>query len=151
LNGNRGIRAHYEPGEEWDRFADQQTDIPFFASSRGEVLREGLGGQLAYAVLRDNGSIAGGMPGVALKVFGFRLYYSIIPYGGYIGEKRYVPHLLDAFSRQVKGIDVAYVFPPPQSSIGPTHNALSHKTRPSPELISPLTIWVLWRPNSSDR
>jgi hypothetical protein len=98
------------PGAEWDEFVCRYTDVLFYYSIWGEVLKQGLGGRLHYSYIRDNGEIVGGMPGVFLRFPGIRLFYCSLPYGGYIGEKSVFEILYKNLLKSITGRH-AYVCP----------------------------------------
>lgn len=83
------------PGEEWDAFASRYSAIFFHTSSWGKVLAEGYGAELRYFCLYDNDDIVIGMPGFIYDLRFFRMLYSNVPYGGLIGEKKYIKPFFD--------------------------------------------------------
>ena len=95
------------PGQEWDEFASRHTDLIFYQSIWGRVLKEGLGGQPLYFYLKDGGEIVAGLPGVLLGFKIFRILYASIPYGHLIGEKSYYSAFLQLLEKEFreKGID----------------------------------------------
>ena len=97
------------PGAEWDLFVEKHTDMLFYSSVWGEVLKQGLGGRPCYMYLRDADGIACGMAGVSLKYYGIKLYYSSIPYGGYIGDKALFSEFADRFVEKSKFADIVYL------------------------------------------
>lgn len=99
------------PGIEWDKFVSQHTDVLFCSSLWSEVLRQGLGGKPCYMYLKNSDGIVCGMPGVILKYFGIKLYYSNIPYGGYIGRTDLFDDFMERVIVWTKSIDILYVIP----------------------------------------
>jgi len=100
------------PGKEWDRFVENHTHILFYYSVWSEVLQEGLGGRPYYLYLKDAaGRIICGMPGVVLTYYGIRLFYSFIPYGGYIGDQALFESFMSRFKEESKIADIVYVSP----------------------------------------
>ena len=95
------------PGQEWDEFASRHTDLIFYQSIWGRVLKEGLGGQPLYFYLKDGGEIVAGLPGVLLSFKIFKILYASIPYGHLIGEKSYYSVFLQLLEKEFrrKGID----------------------------------------------
>jgi hypothetical protein len=106
------FRILQSPDEEWDHFVTQHSKLPFFGSAWGNVLKEGLGGELFHAALVKERRILCALPGVALNYFGFRLHYSLLPYGGFIGDKSLFPKLMEGLLESGGRFDVSYVFPP---------------------------------------
>ena len=79
------------PGQEWDEFVSQYTDLIFYRSFWSEVLKKGLGGQPLYFYLRDGGRIVAGLPAVLFTLKIFKILYASIPYGGFIGDRSTYP------------------------------------------------------------
>lgn len=100
-----------DPGEEWDRFAENQTDVLFYYSVWGEVLKVGLGGRPYYFYQKNADGIVCGMPGVILTYYGIRLFYSSIPYGGFIGERSLFESFMNRVVEETKNADIAYFAP----------------------------------------
>lgn len=122
------------PGREWDDFAERYSDIIFFRSIWGEVLKDGLGASLNYYCLIDGGSIVGGMPAVSLKYWNLNLFYSLIPYGGYIGEKEYKELFYRELVKKLQSpdsrVDVAYFLPSPFGSEQPDDERMRKEKTP---------------------
>lgn len=49
---------------------------------------------MRYLVLEENGNWLLALPGMMLGNRFFRVFYSLIPYGGFIGEKKFIPEFL---------------------------------------------------------
>jgi len=99
------------PGKEWDQFVEKHTHILFYYSVWSEVLQEGLGGRPYYLCLKNDAGIACGMPGVMLTYYGIRLFYSSIPYGGYIGDPALFGRFMSRFREETKIADIVHVSP----------------------------------------
>jgi len=101
------LKVFESPGKEWDDFASRHTDLVFYQSIWGEVLRKGLGGQPLYFYLMDGGEMVAGLPGVLLNFKIIKILYASIPYGNMIGEPSYFPAFMDLLEREFKkkGID----------------------------------------------
>ena len=101
------LNVFESPGKEWDEFASRHTDLIFYQSAWGRVLKEGLGGQPLYFYLTDRGDIVAGLPGVLLSFKIFKVLYASIPYGHLIGEKPYYSIFLRLLENEFrkKGID----------------------------------------------
>ena len=57
------LKVFESPGKEWDDFASRHTDLVFYQSIWGEVLRKGLGGQPLYFYLTDGREMVAGLQG----------------------------------------------------------------------------------------
>jgi len=90
------------PGKEWDGFASQYTDLIFYQSVWGEVLKKGLGGQPLYFCLREGGKIVAGLPGVLLNFKIFKIFYASIPYGNLIGNTSYFAPFLELLEKEFR-------------------------------------------------
>jgi len=101
------LKVFESPGKEWDDFASRHTDLVFYQSIWGEVLRKGLGGQPLYFYLMDGGEMVAGLPGVLLNFKIIKILYASIPYGNMIGDPSYFPAFMDLLEREFKkkGID----------------------------------------------
>jgi len=89
------LKIFESPGQEWDEFASQYTDLIFYQSIWSEVLKKGLGGQPLYFCLREGGKIVAGLPGVLLNFKIFKILYASIPYGNLIGNRSCFPMMMD--------------------------------------------------------
>jgi hypothetical protein len=92
------IKVFESPGQEWDEFASQYTDLIFYQSLWSEVLKKGLGGQPLYFYLKEGGRIVVGLPGVLLDFKFIRILYASIPYGNMIGEPSYFQTFMELLS-----------------------------------------------------
>jgi lipid II:glycine glycyltransferase (peptidoglycan interpeptide bridge formation enzyme) len=122
------IEVIQSPGQEWDAFAERYTGITFFRSVWGRVLEKGLGAKIYYCCFREKGEIVGGAPGIILKFWNLKLYYSSIYYGGYIGEKKYAELFYAELTRHLKArevrADIAYITPALFDSVAPDHSEM---------------------------
>jgi lipid II:glycine glycyltransferase (peptidoglycan interpeptide bridge formation enzyme) len=101
------LRVLESPGQEWDEFVSRYTDLIFYQSLWGEVLRQGLGGTPLYYILKEGDEIVAGLPSVLLKVKLFKVLYASIPYGNFVGETTTFPEMTERLEREhrKKGID----------------------------------------------
>ena len=99
------------PGRAWDAFVACYTDLPFYSSAWLRVLEQGLGGRPCCLYLKDASGILGGVPGVALGYYGIRLFYSAIPYGGYLGDLELFHRFMNDFVERTKRYDMVYLLP----------------------------------------
>jgi serine/alanine adding enzyme len=79
------------PGQEWDAFVSQYTDLIFYQSFWSEVLKRGLGGQPLYFYLREGGRIVAGLPALLFNFKIFKILYASIPYGSFVGDRTTFP------------------------------------------------------------
>lgn len=99
------------PGEEWDQFVEKHTDVLFYYSLWSKVLKEGLGGRPYYFYLKSADGIVCGMPGVILTYAGISLFYSSIPYGGYLGDRSMFDSFMCRFREEAAIADIVHVSP----------------------------------------
>ena len=107
------------PGQEWDEFVSQYSDLIFFQSFWSHVLKRGLGGHPLYFYLKEGGRIIAGLPAVLFNFRIFKILYASIPYGNLIGDKStflQFSSLLDAEFRkrgfdQVRVVDSPFLEP----------------------------------------
>jgi len=105
------------PGQEWDEFVSQYTDLIFYQSSWSEVLKRGLGGQPLYFYLRDGGRVVAGLPAVLFNFKIFKILYASIPYGSFMGDRSVFPAFISLLEAEFKkkGIDQVRVSDSPFS------------------------------------
>ena len=72
--------------EELVEFFERHSSLIFNRSEWSDVLREGLGSEVASYVLRKDGKIILALPGIILNLKILKMFYSNIPYGGFVGE-----------------------------------------------------------------
>lgn len=131
MEGNAPPRLHIEAvtRPEWDPFAAGQGGSLFFRSAWGEVCRAGLAGRPIYLALKDeSGTIRAGMPGLIVRKFGLRVYHSMYPYGGPIGEAALLGEAVRQAERALGEMGVHSVrinLPPGRPVTIPGHRAIS--------------------------
>lgn len=96
------LRIINDPGEIWDSFSSRFSNIFFHRSEWGRVLAEGLGFEVRYYCLYDEKKIVMGMPAIVYDLKFLRMLYSNIPYGGPIGEKRYLNTFYDLLKDELE-------------------------------------------------
>ena len=101
------LKVFETPGREWDEFASRYTDLIFYQAAWSEVLRKGLGGQPLYFCLKEGKDIVAGLPGVLFNFKIFKLFYSSIPFGNFLGEKTLFHSLMELLEKDLerRGID----------------------------------------------
>src|SRR4030042_2629179 len=72
--------------EELVEFFERHSCLIFNRSEWSDVLREGLGSEVVSYVLRKDGKIILALPGIILNFKILKMFYSNIPYGGFVGE-----------------------------------------------------------------
>ncbi len=83
-----------EPDKVWDEFASAHSSLIFHTSLWGKVLEKGYGCDMRYLVLEDGGKWLLALPGMVVGNRFFRVFYSLIPYGGFIGKRELIPEFL---------------------------------------------------------
>lgn len=105
MAGSPSIRT--ARGADWDLLAERWGATLFSRSSWGEVWREGLGARPVFLVLQDpSGTPLSGMAGVILGRLGLRLYHSMFPYGGPMGEEALFPEMVRRGEKALKAMGV---------------------------------------------
>jgi hypothetical protein len=84
-----------EPNEKWDEFVSARSGLLFHTSLWCRVIREGYGCPTRYLVLEDQGRWLCALPGMIVGNRFFRIFYSLVPYGGFIGEREHIPEFLN--------------------------------------------------------
>jgi hypothetical protein len=74
-----------EPNEKWDEFVRAHSNLLFCTSSWWKVLTQGYGCPTRYLVLEEQGKWRCVLPGMIVGSRFFRVFYSLIPYGGFVG------------------------------------------------------------------
>lgn len=90
-----------EPDKSWDEFVSKHSSIVFHTSLWGKVLKEGYSCKLRYLLLEDNGDWLLALPGMLVGNRFFRVFYSLIPYGGFIGRRGHIPEYLGLLKKWV--------------------------------------------------
>ncbi len=110
-----------DPGREWDEFASRYTDLIFYQSLWGEVLRRGMRAKPLYFYLKDQGEIVGGLPSVVFHFGPFKLLYSTISYGHYIGSPQHRWVFFSELDKELskRGVDRVSILDSPFSPQGP--------------------------------
>ena len=91
-----------EPDQKWDEFVSLYTHLIFQTAIWGKVLKEGYGTRMIYLALEDQGEWLSVLPGMIVGNRFFRVFYSLIPYGGFIGDRKHIPEFLQLLYRWVK-------------------------------------------------
>jgi hypothetical protein len=92
-----------EPGEKWDEFVSAHSRLIFHTSVWWRILKESYGRPTRYLVFEDGGEWLCALPGTIVGNRFFRVFYSLIPYGGFIGDRERIPEglrLLDDWAKK---------------------------------------------------
>jgi hypothetical protein len=91
-----------EPEKKWDEFVSLNSHLIFHTGLWWKVLKEGYGCEMRYLVAEEGGEWLLALPGMVVGNRFFKLLYSLIPYGGFIGDRKHVPEFLCLLNRWVK-------------------------------------------------
>ncbi|MBI4259967.1 MAG: GNAT family N-acetyltransferase [Actinobacteria bacterium] len=85
-----------DPPEGWDELAEASTDLIFATSSWAGVVRAAFRTEVLFAALVEGeGRPVLGLIGSERRVPGFRMFHSLVPYGGLIGDRSRSPELFE--------------------------------------------------------
>lgn len=90
------------PDSRWDEFVSGYPHLIFHTSIWAQILKNGYNTELVYYVLEDNGEWLLAIPGMLVGNRFFRVFYSLIPYGGFIGKKELIPDFLRLLERKAQ-------------------------------------------------
>ncbi|MCK4225090.1 MAG: peptidoglycan bridge formation glycyltransferase FemA/FemB family protein [candidate division Zixibacteria bacterium] len=94
-----------EPDDGWDEFVSLHSNLIFHTSLWWKVLKEGYRCRMRYLVCEEGGYWLSALPGMIVGNRFFKVFYSLIPYGGFIGDREHIPEflsLLNKWSRKEK-------------------------------------------------
>jgi lipid II:glycine glycyltransferase (peptidoglycan interpeptide bridge formation enzyme) len=74
-----------------------------------EVLKEGFGSEVASYCLRKDGEIVLSLPGIVLDFKILKMFYSNIPYGGFVGEMDYLSSFLTFLEKRLKEEHIHFI------------------------------------------
>ncbi len=83
-----------EPNDKWDEFVCLHSNLIFHTSLWWKVLKESYGCGMQYLVFEDGGKWLSALPGMMVGNRFFKVFYSLIPYGGFIGDREHIPEFL---------------------------------------------------------
>ena len=89
------------PDAKWDQFVSEHSHLIFHTSIWGNVLKNGYNTKLLYYVLEDDNQWLLGIPGMLSGRF-LKLWYSLVPYGGFIGKREFIPHLVELIAKDTR-------------------------------------------------
>ncbi len=88
-----------EPDKKWDEFVSSHSHLIFHTSLWSKVLKEGYGSKMRYLVMEEKGEWLSALPGMMVGNRFFKVFYSLIPYGGFIGDRKYLAEFLILLSQ----------------------------------------------------
>jgi hypothetical protein len=88
-----------EPSRSWDDFVSAHSDLIFHTSLWWRVLREGYTYPMRYLILEEEGRWLCALPGMIMGNRLIKIFYSLVPYGGFVGGKEHIPQFLNLLSR----------------------------------------------------
>jgi hypothetical protein len=91
-----------EPDDRWDEFASAHTNLFFHTSLWWRVLKESYRCRSPYLLFEDGGKWVCALPGTIVGSPFFRVFYSLIPYGGFIGDRERIPEYLSLLNNWAK-------------------------------------------------
>lgn len=92
-----------QPDEKWDDFVSQYSSLIFHKAVWAKVLFQAYPeNKLLYFVLRDKEKWLLAMPAMVLNCKIFYIFHSLIHYGGFIGDKRYISIFLKLLEKEAK-------------------------------------------------
>lgn len=91
-----------EPDKSWDEFVSEHSSLIFHSSLWGRVLKKGYNCELKYLVLEENDNWLLALPGMMVGHRFFKVFYSLIPYGGFIGERNLIPEFINLLNDWAK-------------------------------------------------
>jgi len=94
-----------KPDAKWDQFVSKHPHFIFHTSIWGNILRDGYNTKLLYYVLEDNSQCLLGIPGMLSGRF-LKLWYSLVPYGGFIGKREFIPTLVELITKNIRKYEI---------------------------------------------
>jgi lipid II:glycine glycyltransferase (peptidoglycan interpeptide bridge formation enzyme) len=91
-----------EPGKKWDKFVSSHSHLIFHTGLWWKVLKEGYGCEMRYLVAEEGEQWLLALPGMMVGNGFFRVFYSLIPYGGFIGDRKHMPEFLNLVNQWAK-------------------------------------------------
>jgi len=91
-----------EPNHKWDEFVFLHSDLIFHTSLWWKVVEEGYGCGMRYLVLEEEGYWLSALPGMMMGNRFFKVFYSLVPYGGFIGDREHIPEFLGLLNHWAK-------------------------------------------------
>ena len=83
-----------KPNDKWDEFISAHSNLIFHTSLWWKVLKEGYGCGMRYLVFEEGGNWLSALPAMMVGNRFFEVFYSLVPYGGFIGNRERIPEFL---------------------------------------------------------
>ena len=87
-------------------FISKSSECIFSSSDWCKVLEEGFNSKVLFYGLRDGNDLKLVISGILLDFKIIKMFYSNIPYGGFIGEKKYITDFLPLLEEELKKIGI---------------------------------------------
>jgi len=88
--------------KELAEFFEGHSSLIFNRLEWSKVLREGLAPEVVSYVLREGGKIILALPGIILNFKVMRMFYSNVPYGGFVGEMEYFHQFVELLETRLR-------------------------------------------------
>jgi hypothetical protein len=83
-------------------FLKRHSSSIFVRPDWSSILKEGFGSTVSSYCLRKDGKIVLALPGIILNFRILKMFYSNIPYGGFVGEMEYLSTFLSLLEKSLK-------------------------------------------------
>jgi hypothetical protein len=90
-------------------FFKNHSPSVFIQPEWSKVLEEGFDSTVVSYCLRKDQAITLALPGIILDLKILRMFYSSIPYGGFVGEMGHLPIFLDILERRLKEDNIHFI------------------------------------------
>lgn len=90
-------------------FFERQSLLIFNRSEWSKVLKEGLDSEVVSYCLRKDGRIILALPGVILNFKILKMFYSNVPYGGFVGEMEYFHLFVELLEASLRKDGIHYI------------------------------------------
>lgn len=101
-------RLAFDHPEIHEFLKDHSTSI-FDQAEWSRVLKEGFDSEVVFYCLRENGRIVMALPGIILNFKILRMFYSNIPYGGFLGNMENFSLFLDILEETLKKDHIHFI------------------------------------------
>ena len=78
-----------DPGKQWDDFIKKYSSLTYHQSRWANVIKDGFNSEILYFMLEDKARIVAALPGFIMRKIFIKMYFSSIPFGGFIGDEKY--------------------------------------------------------------
>jgi hypothetical protein len=94
------------PPEGWNAFVERHNGYIFHQSEWMSVLEAGYSNHAVYAFLKAEGEIVAGIAGTTFDFKFFRMFFSNMPYGGYVGESNFFSKLQEELEKALRKLRI---------------------------------------------